>query len=81
MYSPVFVSSLLEAHIYLVYGADEGELAKKVMDRLRDDPNENIFKIYGHINCNYSAPRYHVIKGNTYTLSVLSDVISEVFVF
>jgi hypothetical protein len=38
--------SLPEAHIYLVYGNDGGALAKKVMDRLRDDPNGNIFKIY-----------------------------------
>jgi hypothetical protein len=32
--------------------------AKKVMDRLRDDPNENIFKIYGHITVDTKTGEY-----------------------
>ncbi|SMG63315.1 hypothetical protein BMETH_15941376575, partial [methanotrophic bacterial endosymbiont of Bathymodiolus sp.] len=60
--------SLPEAHIYLVYGNDGGALAKKVMDRLRDDPNENIFKIYGHITVDTETGEYigHNLDGTAW---------------
>ena len=68
--------SLPEAHIYLVYGADEGELAKKVMDRLRDDPNENIFKIYGHITVDTKTGEYigHNLDGTEWASNELDPI-------
>jgi hypothetical protein len=61
--------SLPESHIYLVHGYDSGSLANKVTDRLRDDPNENVFKIYGNITVNTETGEYigHNLDGTEWS--------------
>ncbi|SMG66855.1 secreted protein [methanotrophic bacterial endosymbiont of Bathymodiolus sp.] len=61
--------ALPEAHIYLVYGYDAGVLASHVIDRLKSDPNENVFKIYGHVTVNYQTGVYtgHDLDGTTWS--------------
>jgi hypothetical protein len=54
--------------IYLVYGHDDGVLATKVMGRLRNDPNGNIFKTYGYITVNKETGEYmgHNLDGTSW---------------
>jgi hypothetical protein len=61
--------ALPEARIYLVHGYDGGSLANKVMDRLRNDPNDNIFKIYGHVTVNPRTGEYigHNLDGTSWS--------------